>query len=277
MVYEEFGWRTADGLQIYGRNWRPDTGPVKAVVCLVHGLGEHSGRYEYLADSLCRAGYAMMAFDLRGHGRSEGKRGHAVSYEALMDDIAHSIEEAEVRYPKHPIFIYGHSLGGNLVLNFVLRRQPRLSGAIVTGPLLRTTRATPWWKMWAARILYVVWPSVTLSNGLRREDLSRDTQVAGEYERDPLVHNRMSAQLGVDAFEAGRWAENHANQLALPLLLMHGDEDRITSVEASREFAARAGDVCTLVIWPGLFHEVHKSPEKEQVLTCALEWMESHR
>jgi len=277
MTHREFAWQTTDGLRIFGQAWQPDADDAKAVICLVHGIGEHSGRYEYLATSLNQAGYVVLSFDLRGHGKSEGKRGHAASFDALMNDIAHLVAEAEALYPQLPVFIYGHSMGGNLVLNFVLRRQPRLSGAIVTGPMLRLLLHTPWWRMLFGRIMYVIFPSFTASNGVRSRDLSRDTQVVEDYEHDPLVHDRVSAQLGIDTYEAGLWALDHADQLSLPLLLMHGGEDHLTSPEASREFANRAGDLCTLVIWPEMFHEVHKALEKEQVFHCAVQWIEDHR
>jgi alpha-beta hydrolase superfamily lysophospholipase len=277
MTRKQFEWQSDDGLTLFSQSWQPDANDTNAVVCLVHGIGEHSGRYEDLVRVFNEAGIAVLAFDLRGHGRSEGQRGHSISYEALMDDIAHMVAEAERLFPHLPTFLYGHSLGGNLTLNFVLRRQPQLSGAIVTGPMLRTTYPVPWWRMLMGRILYAIWPSFTLPNGLSSEDLSRDAEAAEEYEEDPLVHDRMSAQLGIDAYESGLWALQHAGQLSLPLLLMHGAEDRITSAEASREFAANAGDLCTLVIWPDMLHEIHKESEKEQVFDCSLKWIEDHR
>ncbi len=276
MPYSEFSRQTKDGLALFARDWRPD-GTVKAVIGLVHGIGEHSGRYELLALALNQAGYAVVVFDLRGHGRSGGRRGHSPSYEALMGDVDHLVQAAASRYPEAPLFLYGHSLGGNLVLNYLLRRQPRLAGAIVTGPMLRTAVPTSWWKMLVGRILSHVWPSFTLSNGLKAEDLSRDDQVVSEYKSDPLVHDRLSARLGIDVYDSGLWALEHADSPSTPLLLMHGAADRITSVEASREFAARAGDLCTLVIWPDAVHEIHKAPDKEKIFAGALNWLDHHR
>src|SRR5919199_2405933 len=117
----EFGWRAADGVRLYGQGWQPQGEPL-AVVCLVHGQGEHSGRYAGLAAALVEAGYAVLAFDLRGHGRSEGQRGHTPSYDAWLGDIARLLEEAGNRFPRRPRFLYGHSMGGNLVLGYALRR-----------------------------------------------------------------------------------------------------------------------------------------------------------
>ncbi len=270
----EFGWQTKDGLRLYAQGWKPEA-ELKGVVCLVHGLGEHSGRYEHLAAFLNQAGYALLAFDLRGHGKSGGQRGYAPSYEALLDDIARLLDEAANRYPDLPRFLYGHSLGGNLVINYALRRRPQLAGVIATGPFFRAAFEPPAWKLTLARIMYNLWPTLSLSNELDRQALSRDPEVVRDYDEDPLVHDRLTPRLTMDMFQAGLWALEHASELSLPLLLMHGSADRLCSVQASREFAARAGDRCTLKIWDGFYHEIHNEPEQEQVFEYLLEWLNS--
>ena len=133
MQHIEFTQQAPDGIQFYFQGWQPET-PPKAVVCLVHGLGEHSGRYAHVAAALNDAGYALLGFDLRGHGKSGGPRGHTPSYETLMDDIGRLLAEAAHRYPGRPQFLYGHSLGGNLVLNYALRRKPGIGGVVATSP-----------------------------------------------------------------------------------------------------------------------------------------------
>ena len=274
MQHFEFEWQTEDRLQLYAQGWQPEI-EHRGVVCLVHGLGEHSGRYAHLAAFLNQAGYALLAFDLRGHGKSAGQRGHAPSYEALLDDIAHLLEEAAQRYPNRPRFLYGHSLGGNQVINYALRRRPQLAGVIATGPLLRPAFEPPAWKMTLAKIMYSLWPTLALSNGLDRQGLSRDPKVVRAYNDDPLVHDRVSARLGMDMLEAGLWSLEHAAEFPLPLLLMHGSDDRLTSAQASREFAAQAGHRCTLKIWEGFYHEIHNEPEQGQVFEYLLEWLNS--
>jgi acylglycerol lipase len=274
MRHLEFGWKTGDGLQLYAQGWQPET-ESKGIVCLVHGLGEHSGRYAHLAAFLNQAGYALLAFDLRGHGKSQGQRGHAPSYETLMEDISHLLEEAAKRYPDRPCFLYGHSLGGNLVSNYALHRRPQLAGAIVTGPAFRPAFEPPTWKLTLGKIMYNLWPTLSMSNGLDRQALSRDPQVVRAYDNDPLVHDRLTARFGMDFLQAGLWALEHAAEFPLPLLLMHGGADRITSAQASREFAAKASDRCTLKIWDGFYHEIHNEPEKEQVFAYLLEWLTS--
>jgi len=275
MQHFEFEWQTEDGLRLYAQGWQPETEP-RGVVCLVHGLGEHSGRYTHLAAFLNRAGYALLAFDLRGHGKSEGQRGYAPSYEVLLDDIANFLAEAAERYPDRPRFLYGHSLGGTLVIEYALCRRPQLAGVIATGPLLRTAFEPPAWKLTLAKIMRSAWPTLALSNELDRQALSRDPEVVRAYNDDPLVHDRLSARLGMDMLQSGLWALEHAAEFPLPLLLMHGGADRLTSAQASREFAAQAGEVCTLKIWDGFYHEIHNEPEQAQVFEYLLGWLESN-
>ena len=242
----------------------------------MHGLGEHSGRYTHLAAFLNQAGYVLLSFDLRGHGKSEGQRGHAPSYEALLNEVSHLLEEAAQRYPDRPRFLYGHSLGGNLVIGYALRRRPQLAGVIATGPLLRPAFEPPAWKMTLGKIMYSLWPTLSMSNEIDRQGLSRDPEVVRAYNGDPLVHDRVSARLGMDMLEAGLWALEHAAEFPLPLLLMHGSADHITSAQASREFAAQAGDRCTLKIWDGFYHEIHNEPEQGQVFRYLVEWLTSN-
>ena len=290
MTHFEFEIKTADGLKLHGQGWEPE-GEAKAAVCLVHGMGEHSGRYVHMAEAFNRAGTALIAFDLRGHGRSEGKRGHAPNYEALMSDIFQLLETAKQRYPDLPVFLYGHSLGGNLAIHYALRHRPNLAGVVASAPLLRTAFKPPAWKMVLLRSMYRLRPGFTLPRGVDDTALSRDVKVVQAYQNDPLVHDRISARLAIDMLRVGEWNVEHAVEFPLPLLLMHGDADRITSAQASREFASRAKDQCTLKIWDGLYHELHNEPfmvnlhgepfmvnlhgepEQSEVLAHALEWM----
>jgi len=268
----ESEWRTADGLKLFAQAWQPD-GECRAVVCLVHGLGEHTGRYGHVAAALARAGYALLGSDLRGHGHSEGQRGHSPTFDLLLDDVDHLLEEASHRFPDVPRFLYGHSLGGTLVLNQALRRRLQVAGVIATGPLLRAAFTPPAWKTTLGRLLYGVWPGLPLSNGLDIQRLSRDASVVRAYADDPLVHDRVSARLGIDMLDEGEWALAHASEFFLPLLLMHGGADAICSAEATRHFAAAVTGDCTLKIWDALLHEIHNEPEQQQVFDAIVEWL----
>lgn len=269
----EFEIRTADGLRLSGIR-RAAARPVRGRFFLVHGLGEHSGRYERVAAYLNGRGYDVQAFDLRGHGRSEGGRGHAPACDFLMDDIAAFLDQADDGEAGMPGFLFGHSLGGSLVANYVLRRRPRLAGVILSAPAFRPAFAPPAWKMSLVRIMYRLWPSLAVANGLDLHALSRDPEVIRKYRDDPLVHDRITSRLAMDAMQCGQWAIDNASGFPLPLLIMHGDADRLTSCEASREFALRAGENCRLKIWDGLYHELHNEPQSDLVLGEMAQWMD---
>ena len=273
MKHTEFKFKTFDGLQLFGQSWQPENQP-RAVICLVHGMGEHSGRYTYVADALTQAGYALFTFDIRGHGKSSGPRGHTPSYEAIMKDISSLLEVVNKKFPQLSSFLYGHSLGGNLVLNYVLCRQPHLKGVIATDPWLRLAFEPPRFKIILAQITNYIWPSFSQKNGLDTKVLSRDPEVVHAYENDPLVHDYISARMFIGIYQSGQWALEHASEFSLPLLLMHGGDDKIISVEAGREFASKITENCTLKIWDGLYHEIHNEPEKEEVFKFLIDWLD---
>lgn len=263
-----------DGLDLYCRGWIPDKTP-KALICLVHGLGEHCGRYAHVAEFFNRAGYALISFDLRGHGRSGGPRGHTPSFEAFMQDMDCLFQEAERRHGGLPRFLYGHSLGGILVLNYALRRKPALKGVVATSSGLRTALEQQKVKVTLARVLGTVFPAGTLPSGLDPATISRDPQVVAAYRADPLVHDSVSFGMGKYILDAIRWAFEHAAEFPLPLLLVHGTADALAFPRGSEEFAALVPKDCTLKLWPGLYHETHNEPEKAQVLEYTLEWLDA--
>lgn len=273
MKHFENKYRTPDNLDLFVQSWEPQDKP-KAVICLVHGLGEHSGRYAHLAEYLTGKGFAFTTFDLRGHGKSQGKMGHTSSYKALLDDIRVFLDKTSNQFPGLTQFLYGHSLGGNLVMNYALRRKPRIKGIIVTSPWLRLSFELPAIKIAMGKIMNKIWPSFTQSSELDIKALSRDPEVIKIYENDPLVHDRISARLFISAYEAGLWALEHANELELPLLLMHGSADEINSPAASNDFAKKKKENVTFKMWEGFYHELHNEPQKQEVFSFLLSWLE---
>jgi len=274
MKHFEFSWIAKDGLSTYAQGWEPEIAP-KAIVCLVHGLGEHSGRYSHVAEHLAGAGFVLLTFDLRGHGKSDGARGHIPSSEVILDQVDHLLTEARRRYPDLPRFLYGHSLGGIIVLFYTLKRQPDLAGVIATSSGLRTSLEAQTLKVGAAKVLAGILPAFCLPTGLKAEDLSHDPQVVKNYLNDPLVHGQASFALAKTTFSAIQWTFENANEFKPPLLLMHGSEDQIAFARGSEEFANLVNCDCTLKIWNGLYHETHNEPEKEQVLDYLTSWLMS--
>jgi alpha-beta hydrolase superfamily lysophospholipase len=271
----ELSWKSKDGLDLFGRAWEPAERKPKAVICHVHGLGEHSGRYVHVAQAFTKAGYAMLSFDLRGHGRSGGERGHILSIDDYMQDIDSLFEQARARYSGLPMFLYGYSIGAVQVLGYCLRRKPNLKGVITTGPSLHTAVEYQIIKVIMAKALGALFPTVTIPSGLKPGDLSRDQAVVQAYINDPLVHDKVSLGFGRSMLEANRYALDHAADFPLPLLLIHGKEDKIAFPSSSIEFAAPLKDKCTLMLWDGLYHEVHNEPEKAEVLDAMTIWMDA--
>jgi alpha-beta hydrolase superfamily lysophospholipase len=271
----EWKWKTKDGLEMFARTWEPVKSP-KAVVCLVHGLGEHIGRYDHVGAALTEAGFAMLGFDLRGHGRSEGSRGYSPGYQALMDDINDFIKLAKDKFPGKPVFLYGHSLGGNQVINFTLRRKPEIQGVIATGPWLELAFKPPSAQVFLARVMAGIYPGFSQSNGLDTSALSRVSSVEQAYINDPLVHNKISAKLFLETYESGLWALDHASEFPLPLLLMHGTADRICSVEGSRKFAQANPEKVKEVFLDGWFHEIHNEADADLVFSRITDFMEKN-
>jgi alpha-beta hydrolase superfamily lysophospholipase len=240
----------------------------------VHGLGEHSGRYEHLAAAFTEAGLALYAIDLRGHGRSEGPRGHTPSLTQWYDDVELFLSRT---HPEKARILYGHSLGGALALCFALHRPEKLNGIIATGPSLRIIADVPLWKEFLGKVMAGIWPTFTQPNGLITGDLSRDPLVVQAYIDDPLVHDRVSSRLYVDMVAAGQEVLERAADILLPVFLVHGETDRLCDCTATEEFYATAGSPDkTLHIWPALFHEVHNEPEKDQVIQEIVEWVLAH-
>jgi alpha-beta hydrolase superfamily lysophospholipase len=275
MTDTELTLKSEDGLTLKGREWTPAAAP-RGVVCLFHGIGEHVGRYPHVAAALNQAGYAMLGLDLRGHGRSDGPRGFTPSYDAYLDDMDLLISEARSRFPGKPFFLYGHSLGGNLVLFYGLRRKPELAGVVASSPQLRLAFKPPAWKTTMGRLMFNVWPGFSMPSGLEQAALSRDPEVVRTYATDPLVHDRVSARLGIGLIDIGQWLLDHAAEFPLPLLVYSGGADRLTSPDACREFAAKVRGDCTLKIWDGLYHETHNEPEKAEVIGLMVRWIQDH-
>lgn len=275
MKYSEFQMPASDGLRLFGCEWKNCTNPA-GVVCLIHGYGEHCGRYSHLAASLNVAGYTVLSMDLRGHGRSEGKRGHVPSYRHLMNDISKLLDESFKRYGSLPCFLYGHSMGGNLVLNYALRQEHHLCGVVATGPWLRLAFKIPKHKILLGYIMNAVYPSFTQKSGMDPKGLSHNLNSDETLIRDPLLHGYISARLFTSIHKSGMWALEHAGGFPVPLLLMHGGDDPITSVEASKQFAGKIEKNCTLKIWDGLYHEIHNEPQHQEIFEYTINWLKQH-
>ncbi|MFZ2095644.1 MAG: lysophospholipase [Anaerolineales bacterium] len=275
MSHIEFERTAFDGLKLYFQGWQTEQ-ELKGVICLVHGLGEHSGRYAHWADLLNQAGYSVLSYDLRGHGKSGGQRGHISSFNDFLNDTEVLINEAKSQFPHASLFLYGHSLGGIIVTNYVLRKKPQLNGVIVTGLGNKTSLQEQKAKILLAEVLGIVIPKMSMSTGLVPSTISRDPEIVEKYVNDSLVHHQASFGFARNSLDAIAWADEHAEEWNLPVLFMHGEMDKLGYADGSREFAAKIKGDCTLKIWPGMFHEVHNEPEKDQVFDYLRKWLDIH-
>ena len=255
------------------RQWsRPR--PLASVV-ISHGFGEHSGRYGVLVEKLVAAGFAVTRYDLRGHGKSGGKRGHAPSYETYLDDLVEVINYAREQWPALPMFLFGHSMGGGLVLNYVLRRDvASIKGVIATGPWLRLAFQPPAWKTKLAQVIAGILPGLSMPTNLDAHRLSHDPSIAKAVENDHLMNHVISAASFMGCVGAGVYALANANNWRLPLLLMHGGDDAITDIKASEAFFAAVPDGDkTFKAWPGMYHEILHEIDAEPVYQTIIDWL----
>ena len=190
-----------------------------------------------------------------------------------MDDMERVYLKIKADYPSLPIFLFGHSMGGNLVLNFLLRKPNELKGAMVTGPYLRLGFEPPKWKIILAKLSANIWPSLSQPTELELDALSRNQEVIRKYEDDELVHDRITSAFFVNVHFAGQYAIEHAAEIKKPLLFSKFFENNIASPEGSKAFATNAKENVKLKLWNGLYHELHNEPEQEEVFNYELEWI----
>ncbi len=274
MRHDEQTHRTSDGASVFWQQWYPDGDPV-AVICLVHGLGEHSGRYEHVARRLTDAGYAVFALDMRGHGHSGGARGD-LTVDAAVQDIGDLVADAKSEFPDKPLFLYGHSLGGLMTMTYVVRRKPAIAGMVASAPALDSELREQKVKFFMANLLGGVVPGVTIATGLDADGVSRDAAVVAAYNADPLVHDKGSLGLAKQTFQA--MDEMMAQtSFPVPLLIVHGQADRLTVPKASRRFADQVSGDVTLIEYPDMYHEPHNEPEQEEVHEEVVTWLTAHQ
>ncbi len=269
MKLQEFSL-TVNKTAIYGAFLQPAT--PKHIVVLVHGLGEHSHRYlDGIIPTLVEQANAVFIFDNYGHGRSGGKRGHCPSYKALMDVMAAVIARAKSHFPDIPILLYGHSMGGNLALNYGLRFGG-IAGLMITSPYLRLAFSPPRWKMKLGKSLLRFWPSFTLPSGLDPEGISRIPEEVKKYREDPLIHDLVSPMFSFPIMDAGEWVLANASALSQPLLLMHGMSDPIIDFNASKILANKAPNV-TFIPFEGGYHELQHDLCRDEVFESIRHWL----
>ena len=264
---------TVSNTSLFGQYWQPKI-QAKAAVILVHGMGEHIGRYEKnIIPHLVKNGYAVVGYDQFGHGKTKGKRGHNPNFDAVLSCVTEVVIKSKKLFNGVPLFLYGHSMGGNVVLNYVLRRKHPFKGVIATSPFLRLAFQPPALKLTLGKLLYKIAPGLTMSNELNPNDISRISEEVAAYVNDPLVHNKISPNYSIKFIETGQWALDNAQKLNLPTLLLHGTGDKIIDYKATKEFAANSNGKATIKLFDGAYHELHNDLCRDEMLNTITDWL----
>jgi alpha-beta hydrolase superfamily lysophospholipase len=259
-------WPAADGTPLHVRRW-PSRGEVWATVLIIHGIGEHSGRYERTGRLMSEAGLDVHAFDLRGHGLSGGRRVYVRSWDDFLDDVETRL--AAIREPGRPTVLFGHSMGALIALTYACSNRPAPDLLVLSAPPLEAS--VPVWQRVLAPVLGVVAPTIVIANPITGEQLARDPSVGVAYFADPLVQPRSTTRLDAQLMRAMKLARSQSARLAIPTLVIHGGADTLVPTAGS-ERLAKLPCVERRVI-PELHHETLNEPEGPQVVAGIVEWL----
>ena len=265
-------WTAPDGARLALRRAAP-AGPSRAVLLLLHGFGDHSGRYAHVAAWAVARGYSLWALDQRGHGHSPGPRGHITRFAQFLADVAALRKRAAAELPL-PQVLLGHSFGGLVVLRYLETAPQGLAAAVVTRPFHALAMHAPAWKVAAARVLADLAPGLGMSTGLDTALLSTDAGVGEAARADPLYHGRMTPRAWREILAAQAAVVAEQDRIATPLLMLLAGDDRILSSAASRAFAAALPTPADLIVYEGMYHEIHNERERDRVFADLGAWLD---
>lgn len=261
------------GLRLHYRAW--EAAQPRAGLVLIHGLSDHSGRYDELGATMASYGISCFAADLRGHGGSDGRRGHVARFEAFLQDADRFRREVQgLVDPSCPLFLLGHSMGGLIALRYLEEYESPYTGAIISSPWLATALPLPRWKTTVAPLLARFLPALPMRAGISPRHLSHDEDVVRAYDADPLVHDTITPRLFAEISAAMGLVFQRADRLAKPLLFLIPGSDRLVDSNRSNAFARSLtqGDV-TVRTFPGLYHELLNELERQSVILQVREWI----
>jgi len=268
---EELRFEGHQGVRLYGRKW--ETPAARACLVVVHGFGEHSGRYSEIAAYLCSTGINVMAFDWCGHGLSGGKRGFILRWEDLSDNLDSALKLAAGLYPVIPVFLLGHSMGGTIVLEYVQGSNFVPRGMLISAPVLGTPGVSKF-MLAISKLLTLLTPKLRVSVGLDTNAISRDSLECQKYREDPLVHDKACVGFGGELADAQKRIFSRAPSITSPILLCYGSADRLVSREPIEEFHAQIGsEDRRLVIFDDAYHELHNDIIREEVYHLYSDWI----
>lgn len=265
-----------DGDRVVIQDWPLASGiPQRGTVIIVHGLGEHAGRYEHVAEHLNAWGFAVRGYDQCGHGESGGARGSLPTDSRLLDDLADIIDSTRASMRKGlPLILLGHSMGGLVVGRFVSLGIRPVSALIMSSPALDAGMNAL--QKWLVALLPKIAPNLRIGNGLNPHFISHDPAVVAAYQQDPMVHDRISARLARFIAEAGPQTLARAAHWTVPTLLLYAGDDRLLNPDGSRRFAAAAPKgVVTAKCFDGMYHEIFNEQDAEPVFAELKRWLDA--
>ena len=265
-----------NNFSLYWQAWLPE-GPPKAILLIVHGIAEHSGRYTNLVNYFVPKGYAVYSFDQRGHGKSDGKRSYIERFSYYVDDLQTFFSLVRTENPNTKIFMVGHSLGSTIALDYTLEHQRELQGLIISGTTLKAGASISRAAILAAKILSVVMPKIGVS-ALDPGGISRDPAVVAAYVNDPLNYTgKLSARFGVELLKTMDMLQKRLSEITLPILIMQGSQDRISDPSSSKIlFDGVSSKDKPMKIYEGFYHEIFNDPERQQVFSDMEAWFKAH-
>lgn len=274
--YKQSFFTTSDSKNLFVQEWIPEKDP-KVIILYLHGLGSHSGRLDHWAERFVEKQAGFIAYDQRGHGKSDLKRGHPTNIKVLINDVKAIINKIRNDFKEVPIVLYGHSMGGSIAINHVISTTYTVDALIATSPWLKLATPPSPALLKILKPLAKVVPWINMSNGLDAKDISRDEQEVLKYANDPLVHNKISIGLVYTTIEAGLNALRNVYKINCPFLLMHGTGDKITSAKASEEYVMNTSERTRLKLWGGAYHELHHEPEREEIFNYIIDWLKENK
>jgi alpha-beta hydrolase superfamily lysophospholipase len=273
MTHHEGALTTSAGTSLYYQSWMQDENP-KAALLIVHGLAEHSGRYEHFADFFVDRGYTVFALDYLGHGKSDGDRCHIGQFSDYTDCIALLLNRVREECPGAPLFLVGHSMGGLVATRFLIDHQDEFAGSVLSGAAVQAAIEPSAIQRLAVKFFSKVLPKLRVLQ-LDASEVSRDPAVVDRYRKDPLVFSgKVTARLAEQLFSTMTWIKDKLGDIELPMLILHGSADGLTSPEGSRMLHDNiSSGIKKLIIYDGLYHEVYNEPEQEAVMQDVEDWL----
>jgi len=264
-------WQSSSGKKLFAWHIKPAATP-KAVILIVHGHGEHSLRYVPWAKRFAYHGFLVQSWDHIGHGQSEGRRGHIKYFEQLLFEIDLAITKISHDYPKLPIILYGHSMGGNIALNYAINRLTKLDLLVVTSPWLKLAFPPSPVMEVLSEFLNLVAPFIQIKSTVKPEQISQIPEEVEKYATDPLNHGLITPRLYTSITSSTKYIFGNVSKISIPILLMHGSGDSITSHIATNELSQKIPKA-TYIEWSGCYHELHHERERDEVFNSILNWI----